>query len=195
MPLRPDGTSRRLPFWYCMPHRDHFGFGNRLAEFVDDAAGEHAAARQRDIGLVHHLRVGQLDRTSRFERTALAVLHRDEAGLGDADGESSGGEVAELVAALRVGQRRLGADVGTADAHLRAANRAAGVDGHDTAAERGRCRFSPAAPGAASESATPRRRAAAIWICSADFLGLAAGTAGGEQGDAAHTTGKRAFGA
>ena len=34
-----------------------------------------------DVRLVHHLRVGQLDRPARLERPVLAVLHRHEAGL------------------------------------------------------------------------------------------------------------------
>src|SRR4029079_3543275 len=87
------------------------------------------------VGLLHDLRVHEIDRTAGLERPGLAVLHRHEPRLGDADVEASGGQILELVATLAVGERRLRADVGAADPHLRAAHRGAGVGGDDPPAQ------------------------------------------------------------
>ena len=55
--------------------RHDLGVGDRLAEFVDDASCDDAAARERDVGLLDHLPVGELDlacrpRTAASDRTA-----------------------------------------------------------------------------------------------------------------------------
>ncbi len=115
-------------------HRAHRRIGDGIAELVDDAARYHRAARHRDLGLVHHLALGQLDRFPGFERTGLPVLHRHVSGFLRHQAEAARGKVTELVPAVSVGEGALRADVVAADAYLRPADRGARL-GRDDAAQ------------------------------------------------------------
>ena len=88
-------------------------------------AASHTAARHRDIGVVDHLLVEELDRPARFVRPRLSELHADESGLAGLQREPPSGQSAELEPAVHVGERGLGHDVLARDAHLRAADRPA----------------------------------------------------------------------
>ena len=127
--MRPVGGEPAPAVRPRLPHRADHRVGHRIAELVDDAACDDAAARHRDVGLVEHLLLGQLDRTSRLERAGLPVLHVHVAGLRRVEREAAGGQLAELEATLCVGQRRLDADFRGGQPHLRAPHRGAGFGG------------------------------------------------------------------
>ncbi len=106
----------------CLAHGRHRDVGNRVAELVDDAPGDDAAARHADVRIVEALLVGELDGLARLERPRLPVLDVDEPRLGRLQREAAGRQLAELEAALGVGERRLWRDVRARDADLRPAD-------------------------------------------------------------------------
>ena len=123
--LRDSAAGRRHAATAVGPrlaHRRDVDVRQRLAKLVDDAAGDHAAARHGDVGVLEHLFVGQLDRPAGLERAGLPVLNADVAGLRGRQVEAPAWKIAELEAAVAVGHRRLRHDLGPHDADLRPAD-------------------------------------------------------------------------
>src|SRR5207248_4900481 len=82
--------------------RLHLRAGDRFAEFVGHAAGDHAASRKREIELRQVLSFRDRNRPSWFERPPLSVLQRDVSRLARAQRVAAGGNVDELVSAVAI---------------------------------------------------------------------------------------------
>ena len=69
---QPPPAARQV----LVPHRLHRCADDRIALIIGNAAGDDAAARQREIDLLDDLRVREIQRPAAFERTALAEFER-----------------------------------------------------------------------------------------------------------------------
>ena len=117
-------------------HADHRA-GHRIAVFVEDVAGDDAAARQAEVDAVQLLAVGELQRRARLQRPALAVREADEAGLRHRQRVAAGRQFRELERPVVVGQHAAAArQLGGVDEHARALDRTAVVGREHAAADR-----------------------------------------------------------
>ena len=114
----------------------HLDGRDRLAELVEDAPADGAAAGQREVHLVECLAVDDLDRGARLIRRLLAELHVDVAAAHRRDDVAAGGELRDFVPTLGVGLRdAVAAAARREGADLHAPERRARIRGHHLAAD------------------------------------------------------------
>jgi hypothetical protein len=75
----------------------------RLAVFIDDASGNHPAAREPEVDVRRGLSISQRHRCARLQRPALTVRRVDEAALRSRDGVVAGSKIADEITSLIVG--------------------------------------------------------------------------------------------
>ena len=56
------GREASLPLDGLIAKHLHAGIRNRIAVLVENASGDRRPSRQREVGALHHLRIGDLDR-------------------------------------------------------------------------------------------------------------------------------------
>ena len=83
-------------------HDRHLNPGQRLAELVEDAAGDNAAALQREVDVIDRLAGGGVDRLSAFAGTLLSPRRADITGLRDEQVVAAGRQRREFVSAVGV---------------------------------------------------------------------------------------------
>ena len=82
--------------------------GDRLAGFVDDEARDDCTRRQREVDILEHGTFAELQRSSTFEWPALSVRDLDVPASARFELVAAGGELRQLISALRVRHRRRG---------------------------------------------------------------------------------------
>ena len=82
--------------------------GDRLAGFVDDAARDHCAWREREVDILEHCAFTELQRPSTFEWSPLSVRDLDVTASSRLELVAPGGELRQLIPALGVRHGRGG---------------------------------------------------------------------------------------
>ena len=139
----PAGAHERaLALDELISHRRDHDVRQRLAELVEDAPGDHRAARQAEIHALHGLSVFDLQRGTGLERARLPVRQRDVAALRCIDRVAAGFHFLELVPAVVVcGREAVLPDLSGENPYLRLSKRPARVRGQHVAAQRRRARL------------------------------------------------------
>ena len=100
MTTRPSRHRPHLALAESLLHGRDLRVGHGLAVFIEEAAGDHAAAREDEIHALADLARRQLDDARRVVRLPLSVAHADVAGVCGRDIEAAGGQLAKLVASV-----------------------------------------------------------------------------------------------
>src|SRR5439155_13165992 len=85
--------------------REDRSLGRRVAEFIDDTAGDGACVRERYHQRVDHLAVEDFDRSAGVIRLPRAILNRDVAALARAERVAARTHVPELEPSARIADR------------------------------------------------------------------------------------------